>query len=1133
MSAPTSSGPASSTPASGMPGPAAPRRRFYRRKRFWQWSGAATAALIVGVIVLLYWLLQTVAGRDVLLAQIVARLPAGSTFTWERAEGPVAGPLILHGVDFRFGEIHFAAQRLHLDLDLRPLLGRRLRLDVLRLTNATLELPEPAEEPFELPRWPESLPKIEMPIAIQADVLEIDGLRVRRAGEPLIDVRWAEGALDIGNGYFETPRLLVDSDLGRFDLKGGYAPRDGYATDVAATAVFPAPRGRTPARIGLIAQGNRQKMAVGIGGSAPAPLRVELDLRGEENPDWRLRGRTEQLDLMLLGLTEQSLPLAFDLRATGTNGKARLQGRLRQGELEAVIQPSNMAIADEVLTVEPLAVRVLDGLATLRGRADFTDPENPAFKFAINARGLRWGGAEATAIAADADFGFAGRLQDWAAIGKATLTRDGERATLEFDGRGDREQVRLETLNARMPSGRLDATGSVGWAPQLRWDLAATLDGFDPGYFAADWNGNVSGRLASKGQARDGGGFDASLDVPDLGGSLRGRPLDGRGRFVVNGGSGSGQLALQLGQSRVTAQGSIGAILDIDAQLQPLRLDDLLPGAEGRLAGTVNLSGPRTAPNLQADLSGSDLKWNDYGAATFSLRGRLPWRGSGGDLALRGTAVSAGAVLDRLQVDARGAVENLALDARASNAMGSVALAGIALRRGGNWQGSLDALQLAPSKGAAWRLQQPARFGQSGSAWKLAQACLGASGGGALCASADWPREGVVLNADALPLTLLQPWLPPNKGRPLQLRGNMSLDGRFRPRGNAWEGELHLASLDGGLKLGTNARREIVRYDNFTFDAVFDPQRIEARLGTGFKGEGYVDARFTTGWEAFAPLRGDLYFHDSELFWLELFSPDLVRPTGVLAGHIGLAGTRAQPALSGEAQLTEFRGELPALGITLVDGSASLAALADGSARISGSMGSVSSTGNGAAAGGKGRLNIDGTLAWKGEETPLQFNIRGSDFLAADVSEVRAIIAPDLQVGLVDNTIRLRGQVAVPTATIDVERYEGGVSVSEDVVVLDPIDPEEAPASALDMELTLVLGEDVELRGYGLEGSLAGSMRVRSRPGQEMLATGRLDVDGEYTAYGQDLDITRGELTWSNNPVSDPRVNIRAQREIV
>ena len=125
---------------------------------------------------------------------------------------------------------------------------------------------------------------------------------------------------------------------------------------------------------------------------------------------------------------------------------------------------------------------------------------------------------------------------------------------------------------------------------------------------------------------------------------------------------------------------------------------------------------------------------------------------------------------------------------------------------------------------------------------------------------------------------------------------------------------MHLASLDGGLKMGTTARGEIIRYDNFTLDVDFTPQRIQGRLGTGFKGDGYVDATFNTGWDAFAPLKGDLYFHNSRLFWMELFSPDLVRPRGKLAGHIGVAGTRGHPLLSGEATLTEFTGELPALG---------------------------------------------------------------------------------------------------------------------------------------------------------------------------------------------------------------------------
>jgi len=57
-------------------------------------------------------------------------------------------------------------------------------------------------------------------------------------------------------------------------------------------------------------------------------------------------------------------------------------------------------------------------------------------------------------------------------------------------------------------------------------------------------------------------------------------------------------------------------------------------------------------------------------------------------------------------------------------------------------------------------------------------------------------------------------------------------------------------------------------------------------------------------------------------------------------------------------------------------------------------------------------------------------------------------------------------------------------------------------------------------------------MSVHSRPGRAMAATGQLDVDGRYTAYGQKLNISRGQLTWSNDDVSDPNIDIRAEREV-
>ncbi len=110
------------------PAPPPPRRRFYRRRRFWAWSGFTVLGLVLLALLLLYWLLQTVAGRDVLLAQVVARLPVGATLTWSKVDGPVAGPLVLHDVDFRYDDIHFTAERAYLDPDIRPLLGRRSRM---------------------------------------------------------------------------------------------------------------------------------------------------------------------------------------------------------------------------------------------------------------------------------------------------------------------------------------------------------------------------------------------------------------------------------------------------------------------------------------------------------------------------------------------------------------------------------------------------------------------------------------------------------------------------------------------------------------------------------------------------------------------------------------------------------------------------------------------------------------------------------------------------------------------------------------------------------------------------------------------------------------------------------------------
>jgi len=1133
VSAPTPTPPQRPTPA--------PRVRFYRRRRFWAWSGFGVLGLVLLALLLLYWLLQTVAGRDVLLAQVIARLPAGASLTWSEADGPLAGPLTLRNVDFRYDDIHFHAERAYLEPDLRPLLGRKLMLDRLELDNATLNLAR-SDEPFELPSWPDSLPQIEMPLAIQADAIAVNGLRVTTAGEPTIDIARIGGGIEIANGEFKANRLLVDSDMGDFRIDGHYVPANDYDTDLTATAILSAPRGRTPASLGLVARGDLGHMEVAVAGRAPKPLRAMLVFDGRTDPTWRASARTDELDLRLLNpvLAESTIePLTLDVTAAGKGGSADLQGRLQIGGNLVELAPSRVTLEDQVLDVAPLVVKAFGGQVRLTGNADFRDKDQQRLNFSVVASDLTYtpagdpntaGGAPVPVTLKEARMGIAGTLQAWAAIGRADVERDGQQAALQFDVRGTENTARIEQLQARTPGGTLEMEGQVAWAPQLQWDARATLRDFDPGYFAPGWDGRLSGSLASTGRQHEvpanappdtTGMIEATLDLPSLKGTLRKRALDARGRFALQGDQGEGDLNLALGASRVTASGKVGDRLDIDARFEPLQLADLLPDADGGLRGQVQVKGRRDAPDITADLSGSNLRWDQWSAETFSLKGNLPWRGDNGSLVLQGRKVNVGLLLESLDVNAQGSVSNLRLAAQTHNEMGAIELQGTLGQQGQQWRGQLASLRVAPVKGDPWALRAPADFTVNGGNFTLTETCLGAATGGALCAHANWPREGLVLRGDALPLTLVQPWLPPNSGRRIHVRGEVTMDAQIRPRGNAWEGHVEVRSPEGGVRLGDNARGELLRYDQFSVRLDMTPARIDGFLGMGFQGDGFVNARVQTGWDASAPLNGELYLNMARLYWLELFSPDIVRPTGLVEGHVSLRGTRGQPSLGGEATLSDFKGEFPALGLTFEQGRGSFTAQPDGSAKITAQANS-----------GKGTLYVDGGLSWFGDAQPLRLHIHGENVLLSNTPELRIVANPNLDFTLAGTAMELKGAVHVPEADIDLERLDRGTSVSEDVVVLDPVDPEDTATSPLDMDLTVSLGDNVKMAGFGLKGALAGKMQVWARPGREMTANGGLEVSGRYKAYGQDLTITRGQLTWNYNPVSDPRINLRAERRI-
>ena len=1252
-------------PPSGRPGSDVPRpddgreariaelraRRRARARTLAIRGALGTLALSVLAAVFLAWLLLSFSGRDLLLARIVALLPAGSELTWERAEGPAAGPLTLHGVRFVYAgcaedtagaqvgvpnappnagaaadlrqsrpgpgpdsdpasppgsraaatvgvprpvtasdddastprpetgtpapaldrpslqarldsgcpenaaenavvRTVFTAARLTLDPDVLPLLGSTLRLESLEVEDATLVLGH-SDEPFALPRWPDVLPALPMPLRVESDRLSVRGLRVLQAQPPagprapppaptpVIAIARLDGGVALDDGALLLREVVADTDRGWFRAHGDYLPRDRYRMDLVVGARLPPVAGRTPARLGLVARGDVRDLVVAVSGDAPAPLRATLRLQGKDTPRWRFAAASTALDPALLagGPDDDGLPLSFDLKAEGTGGDARLQGRLTRGDLDLRVLPSRIGLAEQVLTLSPLSVAVAGGGIGVRGRLSLADPADPTFDGHLAARRLRWQGeAGSLPVEGGGDLRIAGRLADWRAEGQARLRRDGTEAEIAMQVRGDADQAGFERLQATTPGGSLVGEGRVRWAPALAWDTRLALQGFDPSFLLPDWPGAVDARLISDGRTADDGALAFSVQAEDLGGRLRGRALGGQAQASlhlpagagVGGMHGEGTLDLRIGESRVQAEGEVDQRLSIDARFAPLRLDDALPGAAGTLQGTLQLRGPRAAPDIAVDLDGSGLDWAGYRIGRLRADGRLPWRSGDGALRLQAEDAAIGLAFDRLDIDARGAVEALRVDASADSAGLALALAGEARRRGTQWQGTLARLRIAPDALAAWTLTAPAAWRWSAGRLGLDEACFLAEGAdsGRLCARAQWPGRATVEGRD-LPLALIAPLLPQRDRRDGGGRwlpeGRVDLDLAVVPRGASWQGTAQLRSESGGLSLQQRSRRELLGYTGLRADVDFDPQRIAIELQSGLRPEGQLEAQLSTGWDAYAPLSGRIVARTGQLTWMELLSPDIVEPQGRLEADLRLAGTRGAPAFDGSAVLSAFRADLPALGTGLRNGEVRLDADATGVARIAGS-----------AQMGEGTLRVDGSYDWRSPESPLVLAVTGQNIRVSDTRELRATVDPAITVRYAaGQPLSVAGTVRIPSARMDLEGLSGGATVSDDVVVLDPVHPDEGPATPLDLDLSLEMGRDVRLRGFGLDGTLTGNVRMRARPGREAVANGQLEVAGQYTAYGQELEIVRGRLIWSNRAFSDPILDIRAQREMV
>ncbi|SFN16752.1 autotransporter secretion inner membrane protein TamB [Dokdonella immobilis] len=1147
-----------------------------RKRRVWRGLLIGIIALMVLLALALTWLLRTESGTGFVLARVQSALDGKLGVA--RYSGTLAGPLQVDdvhyvdpaaGVDLRIGQAS-------VDLDLLALLGARVAISTLTANSIDVALTSTAPDPGKADGGFSLTP----PIDIAIDQAAIENATIRQDGQAVLVV----DRFDLSGGWTRqgvfAKRLSLHSPDGTVDLHGTLGTTDGYSGNGETT--FAWRLGETDLAGVLKSSSDGREARLDLSLTEPTAASAAMTIGQTRTTPWTLRLDVPEFAARKLLPGSDLDALALHLEGSGDRAGGEARATFGVGAHRILLDPFKYAFANGVLTLDAMHLTSPDapGGLDLRGTVDTAQSPPRAALKADWSEVVLPADLVGQALATRGELAIEGDTATFSARGNLALGPPGKLADIGLDIAGTPEAITLNTVRLKQENGGLEATGTITLQPVPAWQIDATATRFDPSAFFADWPGAVDFVLATSGTQSD-AGPSATLGLSQVGGSLRGRPLEGSADlhmqpgYVVD-----GTLDLRSGGSRISLEGRGGQQTDARVHFDVASLGDWLPAAGGTARGNVHIEGQWPRLDLDGDMSGRDLAWSGLRANSVELVAKVRnLEQPAGALTLKAANVSRGDIhFDTLVLEGDGnrAAHKLSLVADGSPASLRIGLGGGS--EDDRWQGRLDTFELDPAGRNLpdFALANPASLRWDGQTFAVGETCLvgsvparrraesapavsttdgttalpkpepGADGAPAptaqevaaesiepgrpeaqarLCLEGNSASDGrfaATYRLEHLPVRLLVRLASPDS--PVRVRGELGGNGNFsRAADGSLGGQAHIVSDQGEL-FYSGGNQPLLSYTGFAVEAELAGTTTTATVRAALDHDGRIDGQLRL-----TPAEGDTQAIDGKvsvdlnsLAFLELLSAEITNPKGSLSANYSIAGTLAEPRLDGALTLTGFASEIPAAGLKLHDGALTLRAADAQHFALEGSLAS-----------GQGSLSITGE-GGLGAGDPMTIKLKGDQFMAADIPAARVILSPDLTIARNSDGYLVTGAVVVPSADVDLARLPGaGASAaSPDVVVVDAEKPEPGKPVPLNARVTVSLGDKVKLKGYGFDGTISGDLAVIERPGRTTTGSGTLNAGGTYKAYGQNLKIETGRILFAGTAIDNPGIDIRATRKI-
>ncbi len=588
----------------------------------------------------------------------------------------------------------------------------------------------------------------------------------------------------------------------------------------------------------------------------------------------------------------------------------------------------------------------------------------------------------------------------------------------------------------------------------------------------------------------------------------------------------------------INAVGSHKNTWNINFQANVKKLDQLIPSMSGSIQSRGTITGSNQDPELDAKFNATNLYTDNISADTLQGEIKIDFGFlQASKLKLDGTNVkapflnastlklSANSTAHLKQIHANlnlntQQYQNISLDSELDGRLTQ-----------NIWQGKLVKFRFQSPKAGLWRLQSPSRLYLSQEKITLKDACWHARSG-KTCVNIDWDKtnpwqinaNGHLTNLNLLTelaspfLTIRAPTLFKVNIRGFgqtitDIKSNLNIDNgslTFSKDFQSFKYPLKKMTIDLNTKnndliLQTNAL--VAKKDFLTANIVIHD--FQKRIKNDTLNTSQVS--------------GKVKLSLSTLRLLEMFTPYVSQPKGLLQANFDVSGSLPLPNIEGKVTLKNGYINIPSLKVQLDNIQMTIHAK---NKALNYTITAHSE---------KLPITITGKTQYKNNKLISTLKFSGKDVLVANTPQYTIYVSPDLQARLVGNSAVITGKIIIPKAVIKPADFSSTVSLPADVVIVSQHKITKQSPLKWVMNVSIVLGDHVTINTRGLNGQLHGDLKITHEVTQpNAVATGQITLtQATFSTQGKTLTIAEGSnINYIHDSINNPHLSIRASRTV-